>query len=242
MKIMCTIIVLMFAISSPIIIAENGNGSAGPKDGDKCANIDLKYNPKDATVLFTGFLLPTETQDYIAKLQQEIKAQGVQMDDTVSNKLHMTLRFIGFVAPADFEKVKSCLKGLFASVKVPKIALEPTGFHMLKNRDGTPRMLLAKFDAPELQELFKTVNEKVEALAGKPQHPSFLAHITIGTFNNAPKSQNADDVEKKISSLNQNKDIKPEVGNLYLLGLPTEDLNDQYQNCKNYDRYYQFKK
>lgn len=86
MKIICTITTLLFTIISPIVMAENGQASAGTGEGDKCANIDLKYKPKDATVLFTGFLLPTPTQDYIATLQDSIKANGVDMDNTVLNK------------------------------------------------------------------------------------------------------------------------------------------------------------
>lgn len=138
-------------------------------------------------------------------------------------------------------KVKSCLEGFFEGVKVPKIALKPTGFHLLTNPDGSPKLLLAKFDAPELQELYKTINEKVEGLVGKPQFPTYLIHATVGTFNKAQQSQSATEIEGKVASLNKNQEIELQLGNLYLLGLPTEDLNDQYQSCKNYDRYYQFK-
>lgn len=221
-------------------MAENGDASVTSKS-EECANINFGYKPKDAAVLFTGFLLPTKTQDYLVQLQDSIKTLGIDMDNTVSNKMHITLRFIGFVAPADFAKVKACLENAFADVTVPKISIKPAGFHLLKNPDGSPKLLLAKFDSAELKELYKTVNEKVEDIVGKSQFPDYLIHATVATFNSSQKAQSASLIEEKIDSLNKNQDVELPLGNLYLLGLPTEDLNDQYQNCKNYDRYYQFK-
>lgn len=226
---------MLFSIFSSLIIANN-NGS----DKNKCTNIDFGYKAKDATVLFTAFLMPALTQQYLAQVQEAIKAQDINADDTVPNKMHLSLRFIGFVAPADFEKVKSCLIDYFSDVKVPTINLKPEGLLLLKNRNGSPRMILAKFESPELQTLYDTVNQKVEGFVGKSQFPKYLAHVTVATFNSDQQKQDSAQIEEKISSINNNQEIELKPGKLYLLGLPTEDLNTQYQDGKNYDEYYQF--
>jgi 2'-5' RNA ligase len=135
--------------------------------------------------VFIAALVPEEIKFEIKKYVDEIKPhwEGVKWES--SEKLHVTLKFLGEVERSKIGEVESCVR---EAVKVySPFHMEIArfgGFPNLKN----PRVLVIGLNGnPELLRLQSEINERLEGLGFAKEDRSFLPHITVGRIKTRPK-------------------------------------------------------
>jgi len=219
-------LIFIFLFSS-LALATNGGSRRKPKPCD-----DTNLNPKEVntTDLFVGALLPQNVREYYANLQNQIKERGINMTNTLPNKLHVTIKFIGRVNNEEKEKTLNLIKEYLKDVKINQITFRPDGLIFLGN------LLAARLQSDQLKALWQLLDEKLETMCTRDKR-AYLAHITLGVLNKGQESN------KKISQESvrdlHHDDIQLTIENVDLLG---NSLNgaQQYSAPNDYEMLFRF--
>ncbi|MDF1793616.1 MAG: RNA 2',3'-cyclic phosphodiesterase [Thalassobaculaceae bacterium] len=133
--------------------------------------------------LFAALDLPEAVKDALGDLQLGLpEAHWHDIDD-----FHVTLRFIGEVAPATEAELIDALDLL----EEPAVAVIPRGYGHFERRGKPAVLFVAVEPTPELDALQRRVETLVRACGVAPDPRRFTPHITLARF---PKSIEADRV------------------------------------------------
>jgi 2'-5' RNA ligase len=130
---------------------------------------------------FVAIELPDEARVALADLQEDLKAQAPPkaVRWTRPASIHLTLQFLGDVAPGVIEAIADALRGVCAEHIPFGFELKNTG--VFPNPDR-PRVVWVGVDEPSgtLIALQKGVTRSLEPLGFEPEKRAYTPHLTIG--------------------------------------------------------------
>ena len=130
---------------------------------------------------FVAIELPEEVRTALASVQRDLKAQTPPkaVRWTRPEAIHLTLQFLGDVAPGQVEAVAAALRSACAGQS-------PFTFHLIElgvfPNPGRPRVVWIGVVEPSgaLLALHKNVTQALEPLGFKPEERAFTPHLTLG--------------------------------------------------------------
>ena len=128
---------------------------------------------------FIAIDLPGPVRRQLEMLVQELRKSNAQVGWVRIEGVHLTLKFLGNVAPELIEEIKPALAE--AASQTPPIHLEPAGcgaFPSIKS----PRVIWVglRGQTTALTELGRRVEEAMTAFGFKPEDRPFKPHLTLG--------------------------------------------------------------
>jgi 2'-5' RNA ligase len=130
---------------------------------------------------FVAVELPDEARDALADLQENLKYQvpPKTVRWTRPASIHLTLQFLGEVAPGKVEAISDALRGACAGQ--PPFRLELKGLGVFPN-PGRPRVVWVGVDEPSgaLVALKKGVTQALAPLGFEAEKRAYTPHLTIG--------------------------------------------------------------
>jgi RNA 2',3'-cyclic 3'-phosphodiesterase len=133
--------------------------------------------------LFTSIELPPETVSRIVHLQHKLEALGLPIQWQPSDKLHLTLNFLGRIAEEKIPDIKNTLTDVTSSY--PSFFLKPSFLETMFQRHGSSFIYLGPTgDLATLTAMHKHFSQAWAEL-NIPQPKRFLPHIVIGTVKKA---------------------------------------------------------
>lgn len=134
--------------------------------------------------LFVAVVLPEDVQDALAELYAGIP--GARW--TAPGQFHLTLAFLGDVAPARLDDLHRCL----LAVRNPPLELKIRGVGHFPPR-GQPRVLWAGVEATEALERLQVRVEKAVHRAGiVTEKRKWFPHVTLARLQGAPAGRVAE--------------------------------------------------
>ena len=128
--------------------------------------------------LFTSIEIPPEIVSRIVLLQKKIDAQGLPIRWQKSEKLHLTLNFLGRVEEDKINNVKNAISDVTAQFS--RFTLKPSFLEtMYQKHDFSYIYLATTGDLETLSQIQKQLSVSFGEM-DIPQPKKFLAHITIG--------------------------------------------------------------
>jgi RNA 2',3'-cyclic 3'-phosphodiesterase len=134
--------------------------------------------------LFVALEIPTEVRENLTTFLQELKATATRAADkgprwVRPENLHVTLKFIGEVAPAKLDGIRYALLKV-RSEKEIRAAFNGVGFFPSEKR---PKVFWVGLDASEnLDSLARNVDEALAAQGVERETRPFSAHLTLARF------------------------------------------------------------
>lgn len=130
---------------------------------------------------FVAIELPDDVKAALVGLQQDLKTQvpSGAVRWTRPEAIHLTLQFLGDVAPGQIEAIVGALRGV--SVAQAPFAFEVTGVGVFPN-PNRPRVVWTGIIEPggTLVALQKEVGQALAPLGFSPEKRPFTPHLTIG--------------------------------------------------------------
>jgi 2'-5' RNA ligase len=130
---------------------------------------------------FVAIELPDEARNALADLQENLKAQvpPKTVRWTRPASIHLTLQFLGDVAPGAVEPIADALRGVCAKHTPFTFELQNLGVFPNPNR---PRVVWVGVAEPSgtLIALQKGVTQALEPLGFEPERRAYTPHLTIG--------------------------------------------------------------
>jgi len=127
---------------------------------------------------FIAFPLPAAVRDHIRTLQDGVRAEGFRMRWVKPENIHLTLKFLGNVAPADIDGIADAMAKAVGSAPVIRLGAKGLGVFPGINR---PRVLWVGLqgETRSLIEIQKQLDERLERVGIAPETRPFKAHLTI---------------------------------------------------------------
>lgn len=130
--------------------------------------------------LFVAIALPEHVTSQLARLQGGVP--GARWTET--EKMHLTVRFIGEVDGRDADAIDDAL----ASIRAPAFTLELMGVGSFGGK--SPRALWAGVrDNPALIHLQRKVESALQRVGVPDETRKFTPHVTLARLNGAPKGK-----------------------------------------------------
>jgi 2'-5' RNA ligase len=130
---------------------------------------------------FVAIELPDDARQALADLQQDLKAQAPPkaVRWTRPESIHLTLQFLGDVAPNQVEAIAAALRGVCAGRTPFSFQLREVGVFPNPNR---PRVVWAGIAelSGALAALQKQVSQALVPLGFEPEKRGFTPHLTLG--------------------------------------------------------------
>jgi 2'-5' RNA ligase len=128
---------------------------------------------------FIAIDLPDLVRRRLGTLVQELRKSNAQVGWVRIEGIHLTLKFLGNVAPELIEEIKPVLAGI--ALQTPPIHIEPAGcgaFPTIKS----PRVIWAglRGETGPLGDLARRVETAMAPFGFKPEGRPFKPHITLG--------------------------------------------------------------
>lgn len=225
MKIATLKTILCIILMATLAHASNGGSHRRPA---RCyANLDSE-GPNTIDV-FIGALLPQNVREYYADLQNKIKDSGVIMKNTLPNKLHVTIKFVGKINNDKKAETVEAIKKALEGVKIKQLTFKPKGLRILGGS-----LLAAILDSEQLKDLWRRLDEKLETICNRDRR-EYLAHISLGILE-----RNQKNVLDTLKTLH-NDDNQLTIDDVYLLG-NTRNGPQQYTDPNDYEILYTFPK
>jgi RNA 2',3'-cyclic 3'-phosphodiesterase len=129
---------------------------------------------------FVAIALPVTVRDRLARVQAELKSEPALRSAAWTRKenLHLTLRFLGDVAPLRLAELRGRLREALASLPPVDLICERLGaFPDLR----VPRVVWAGVHDPAeaLAKLVQRVNLATADFAAQPPEARFVGHVTL---------------------------------------------------------------
>jgi RNA 2',3'-cyclic 3'-phosphodiesterase len=127
---------------------------------------------------FIAFPLPASVRDHIQSIQDGVRAEGFRMRWVKPENIHLTLKFLGNVAPADIGFIAEAMAETVRSA--PLIHLGAKGLGVFPGI-SRPRVLWIGLqgETHSLIEIRKRLNERLGRVGIAPDARPFKAHLTI---------------------------------------------------------------
>lgn len=123
--------------------------------------------------LFAGLSLPEDIRDRLAGLQQPLPSTRWISDED----LHLTLRFIGDVSPAQAQEFAANLE----AIQFDPFSMRINGLNTFGGQD--PRVLFAVVEAdPALKDLARAADTAARRAGLKLDGRKFIPHVTLARF------------------------------------------------------------
>jgi 2'-5' RNA ligase len=130
---------------------------------------------------FVAIELPDDARQALADLQRDLKAQAPPkaVRWTRPESIHLTLQFLGDVAPNQVEAIAAALRGVCADRTPFTFQLREVGVFPNPNR---PRVVWAGIVEPSgaLAALQKQVTQALAPMGFEPEKRGFTPHLTLG--------------------------------------------------------------
>ena len=134
--------------------------------------------------LFVALEIPAAVRDNLAALIKDLRSLSSRLADkrprwVHPENLHVTLKFIGEVAPARLEGIRSALLAIRSDAAV-EMHFRGLGFFRDENY---PRVLWAGLEAtPNLPSLAADIDRALESQGIAREQRGFAAHLTLARF------------------------------------------------------------
>jgi 2'-5' RNA ligase len=126
---------------------------------------------------FVAIEIPSEIREQIHALLDALRRAPADIRWSRPEGLHITLKFLGEVAPEKVEEVKARLQALAPAAPL-SIAVRGAGFFP---NERAPRVLWLGIQAgPELQELAARIEDSLLPLGYPKEDRPFAPHLTLG--------------------------------------------------------------
>jgi len=149
---------------------------------------------------FVAIELSDQARQALAELQENLKAQvppkAVRWTRTES--IHLTLQFLGDVAPGKVEAIAEALRGVGAGQAPFTIQLKELGVFP---NPGRPRVVWVGVAEPSgaLVALQKGVTQALEPLGFEPEKRPYSPHLTIGRADRRAGRQDLAEVGELVT-------------------------------------------
>jgi len=149
---------------------------------------------------FVAIELSDQVREALAELQENLKAQvppkAVRWTRTES--IHLTLQFLGDVAPGKVEAIAEALRGVGAGQAPFTIQLKELGVFP---NPGRPRVVWVGVAEPSgaLVALQKGVTQALEPLGFEPEKRPYSPHLTIGRADRRAGRQDLAEVGELVT-------------------------------------------
>lgn len=131
--------------------------------------------------LFIAIPMPEFVRNRLAELQQPV--DGVRWQET--EKLHLTLKFLGDTESDRAQKLQSALD----TIDLPSFSIWMNGLGYFPQK-GQPRVLWVGVKKNEpLKQLYSEIEDQCTNLGFDPEKRSFKPHITIGRIKSVSKDE-----------------------------------------------------
>lgn len=129
--------------------------------------------------LFVALEIPSEVRENLAALIRELRAIAPQEKWVRAENLHITMKFIGEVAPEKLEPIRQALAGVRSDSPV-KLDFRGLGFFP---NEKHPRVFWAGIEAtPNLPKLAADIETAMERLGIAREQRPFSPHLTLARF------------------------------------------------------------
>ena len=135
--------------------------------------------PTDVIRTFICIEIPQSIKERISRLQDNLRQIDAQISWTQPSNIHLTLKFLGGVAPARIERVKKSLQRAASGIGPFEVEVSGSGcFPSARN----PRVLWVGFsNVPErLQQLYSNIEDELARGGFEREKRKFSPHLTIG--------------------------------------------------------------
>jgi 2'-5' RNA ligase len=149
------------------------------KESDLAASSSVQ-SPKRIRA-FIALEPPPEWKQELGNAQAQLKARlrGSSIRWIDPAQIHITLRFLGWVFPAEAEEVGGILKGTCEAFQPFSVSCAEIGCFPSVKR---PRVIWAGINAPDdtLQRLHGRITEETRSIGEPPEDRPFSPHLTLG--------------------------------------------------------------
>lgn len=169
--------------------------------GTRCSGATLGYSGPHARNLWLGSTLPEGILHDVTKLQQRMRELDLPPGHFEGlNRLHVTLKFIGKMSPKP-EPVQDLIKAL-KNVPLIPLDMKIAKLGVLKNSDGTPRLIWAEVSSHAMHFMFQSIETALESFCDREAR-GYKPHITLYHFATTKDKKPLDEaLAKKIQNLN----------------------------------------
>jgi 2'-5' RNA ligase len=130
---------------------------------------------------FIAIDLPPAVISLLAKVQEELKAAGLQVKWVRPKNIHLTLKFIGNISPSSIDKIYGAMTDAVDDIAgINLVAREVGVFPGIKR----PRIIWVGLGG-QIQLVFaiqRALEDNLEALGIKKEIRPFKGHLTLGRF------------------------------------------------------------
>ena len=136
----------------------------------------------DVIRAFIAISLPESVLEQVQQVQKKLKSCKVHMAWVEPHNVHLTLKFLGDIAPGDIDRVTEAMSGAAVGIAPFKLAAGDIGIFPDLRRSRVLWLGLTG-DIPKLAAFQKHLESRLyEASQGdwKPEGRRFKAHLTIG--------------------------------------------------------------
>jgi len=131
--------------------------------------------------------IPESIKDRIDRLQKSLRQIDAQVSWTKPSNIHLTLKFLGGVAPARIERVAKAVE--HAASGVGPFEIEVSGAGCFPSA-RSPRVLWIGLPNPpdQLKQLYTNIEDELAAQGFAREKRRFSPHLTIGRIRNPKNS------------------------------------------------------
>jgi 2'-5' RNA ligase len=130
---------------------------------------------------FIALELPPSLISLLAKVQENIQAMGLRAKWVRPDNIHLTLKFLGNINPADIEKIGRAMVGAVSEFETFNLVAAGIGVFPGVNR---PRVIWVGLKG-QVQLLFamqRRLEDNLAVLGYKKEKRPFKGHLTLGRF------------------------------------------------------------
>ncbi|MBI5592992.1 MAG: RNA 2',3'-cyclic phosphodiesterase [Deltaproteobacteria bacterium] len=131
---------------------------------------------------FIAVTLPESLTDLVSEIQKTLKTQGLRIAWVVPGNVHLTLKFLGDIEPADVDPIAAVMSE--CAQPIAPLTLSARGLGVFPDLRH-PRVLWLGItgDMPQLIAFQKDLDARLDALGQgrfKPEQRPFKGHLTLG--------------------------------------------------------------
>lgn len=137
---------------------------------------------------FLAFELPAELKTVVARASQDLKATAIKARWVKVDNIHLTVVFLGSVAPEQLEPVQACAGSVCQGHRPFDIMIRGMGIFGSKRH---PRVLWLGLggDIDRMAVFRDDLQNALQPFGLKPERRPFRPHLTLGRFRKGPGSE-----------------------------------------------------
>lgn len=138
----------------------------------------------DSVRAFIAVKLPENIIARIRRLQEDLSGCGLGIRWVRPRQIHLTLRFLGDILPADLEKVRSALDAAVTPLAPFSLCAKSLGAFP---RAGSPRVIWTGIGGglPALMTMQRSIEDRLADIGWMREKRAFRAHLTLGRTKKA---------------------------------------------------------